>query len=296
MQISVIIVNYNAGQYIVHCLASLEAQLTGIDYEICVVDNASTDGSVGLVEQQFPRVQIVLNEYNAGFSAGINAGLRRTTGEYVIWVNPDSLFLNNGVEAMLRFMRTYPEAGVLGPQIINNNGSIQLSCRSFPSYHTALFNRYSLLTQLFPHNRYSNQYLQTGWDHASPREVDWVSGACLLHRREVVEQLGGLDERFFMYSEDVDFCLRARQHDWKIYYVPALKVLHHIGGSSRQIPYRMVVERHRSMWLYYAKHFSRNPLKDIAVGAGIWGRCGVMLMRERLKLNSLDRITQLHLP
>jgi len=280
MDLSVIIVNYNAGRFLPRCLASIEAGLDGIEHEVCVVDNASSDGSVPLIASQFPFVQLIANDRNLGFAAGVNRGLEKTSGRYVLWLNPDTEILDGGMAELLRYLNGEPKVGIIGPQIVDPDGGIQLSCRSFPSYRTALFHRYSLMTRWLPGNRYSRQYLHTGWDHATIREVDWVSGACLLHRREVLDDIGGLDERFFMYCEDVDVCLRARQAGWRVHYHPGLRVLHHIAGSSRRSPSLMVVERHRSMWRYYAKHFPRNPLKDAAMAAGIWGRCVWMVARE----------------
>ena len=282
MDLSIIIVNYNAAPYLSPCLASIEARLAGIAHEVCVVDNASTDGSQTLVTHRFPSVQLIANDRNLGFAAGVNRGLEKTRGRHVLWLNPDSEILDDGMADMLRYLEGEPMVGIIGPQLVDPGGSIQLSCRSFPSYRTALFHRYSLMTRWLPSNRYSREYLQTGWDHAAVREVDWVSGACLLHRRKVLEDIGGLDERFFMYCEDVDFCLRARQAGWMVHYHPGMRVLHHIAGSSRRSSSSMVVERHRSMWRYYAKHFRRHPLKDAAVGAGIWGRCAYLMAREAL--------------
>ncbi len=280
MDLSVIVVSYNAGRFLAPCLSSIEAFLASIVHEVCVVDNASTDGTRSLVANRFPDVQFIANDRNVGFAAAVNQGLEKTRGRYVLWLNPDSEILNGGMTELLHYLKAHPKVGIVGPQILDPDGSIQLSCRSFPSYRTALFHRYSLLTRWLPDNRYSRQYLQTGWDHKAIREVDWVSGACLLHRREILDDISGLDEWFFMYCEDVDFCLRARQAGWKVYYHPALRVLHHIAGCSRRSPSVMVVERHRSMWRYYAKHFRRNPLKDGAVGAGILGRCAWLMARE----------------
>jgi len=280
MDLSILIVNYNAAPFLQRCLASIEERLAGIAHEVCVVDNASTDGSRVLIASQFPHVQLIANDRNLGFAAGVNRGLEKTHGRYVLWLNPDAEILNGGMVELLRYLHDEPEVGIMGPQVLDPDGSIQLSCRSFPSYRTALFHRYSLLTRWLPDNRYSRRYLQTDWDHSAIREVDWVSGACLLHRRDILDNIGGLDERFFMYCEDVDFCLQARRAGWKVQYHPGLRVLHHIAGSSRSSSSLMVVERHRSMWRYYAKHFRRNPLKDAAVGAGIWGRCGWLMVRE----------------
>lgn len=284
MELSVIVVNYNATAFLARCLGSIEAFLAGVEHEVCVVDNASTDGSVALIESRFPQVQLIGNDRNVGFAAALNIGFWKTCGRYVLWLNPDAELLDTGMEEVLRYLNGEPKVGIVGPQILDPDGTIQLSCRSFPSYRTALFHRYSVLTRWFPANRYSRQYLHSDSDHAAIREVDWVSGACLLHRREVLDGIRGLDERFFMYCEDVDFCLRARRRGWVVHYHPGARVLHRIAGSSRNLPRRMVFERHRSMWRYYAKHFRRNAMKDVAVGLAIWGRCAWMMVREAFRL------------
>lgn len=283
MQLSIIIVTYNSARHLPACLESIGEQLRGVEYEVCVIDNASNDGTGALAEAAGGRTRLVRNERNLGFSAAVNIGLRNTTGRYCMWLNPDTRIVGGDVNALLRHFEEEPGVGVIGPQLLNADGSIQLSCRSFPSYSTAFFNRYSLLTKVFPKNRYSRSYLHTDWDHQAIREVDWVSGACLLHRRSLLDDVGELDELFFMYIEDIDFCLRACRAGWKVHYHPSLRVLHHIAGSSRQVPFSMIVELHKSIWRYYAKHFKRNPPKDAAAGAVIWGRCAGMLARAALK-------------
>jgi GT2 family glycosyltransferase len=279
MKLSVIIVNYNAGVFIRQCLESVEAFLGNVRHEVCVVDNASTDGSSTLVAEEFPRIRLIANKWNHGFAAALNQGLRQTHGEYVLWLNPDSRLLNEGMPGLLHYLDNNPRVGIVGPLVLDLDGGVQLSCRSFPSYRTYFFQRHAVLTRCFPNNRFSSEYLCKALDRTKISDVDWVSGACLLHRRELIEDIGSLDERFFMYCEDVDFCLRARQRGWIVRYYPGFQVLHHIGGSSRTVAVRMVVERHRSIWRYYAKHFPRNRVKDILIGAGIWGRCGWLLMR-----------------
>lgn len=279
MTLSVIVVNHNAAAFLNRCLKSIACALAGIDHEVCIVDNASSDESASLIRKQFPQVQWLSNERNLGFAAALNRGLQNTRGRYILWLNPDAELLDDRITDLLRYLENNAGVGILGPQLVDPDGKRQLSCRSFPSYRTAFFHRYSLLSRLFPRNRYALQYLHSDWDGEAVREVDWVSGACLLHRREVSSQLGGLDERFFMYCEDVDFCLRAKQKGWSACYHPAARVLHHIGGSTRQIRRKMTLERHRSMWRYYQKHFRRNPLKDLLVGAVLWARCGLIMLR-----------------
>lgn len=283
MQLSIIIVTYNSARHLRPCLESVERHLGGIEYEVCVVDNASDDDTGAIAARQGGRTRLIANGRNLGFSAAVNVGLAHTSGRYVMWLNPDTEFVGGDFGALLSYMDAERGVGVLGPQILNADGSVQLSCRSFPSYSTAIFNRYSLLTRLFPANRYSRRYLHTDWDHQAVREVDWVSGACLLHPRALIDDIGPLDERFFMYMEDIDFCLRASRAGWKVHYHPAARVLHHIAGSSRLVPFSMIVELHKSIWHYYAKHYRRNPLKDASAGAVIWGRCAGMLARAALR-------------
>lgn len=282
MDLSIVIVNYNAGKHLVGCLESLSRHLANVSHEICVVDNASSDGNLEMLRTRFREVKLLANSINRGFAAALNQGLRETAGTFVLWLNPDAELLDDGFQTLLEFLEKNPSVGVLGPQLVNPDGSRQLSCRSFPSYQTALFHRYSVLTRLFPNNRYSRQYLHSDWAPDGIQETDWVSGACLLHRRSVLEKLGGLDEQFFMYCEDVDFCLRTRRAGWSVRYHPGARVLHRIGASSRQVAGRMIVERHRSMWRYYAKNFHRNPVMDMLVGLGIASRCGFLLIGESL--------------
>ncbi len=282
MELSIIIVNYNAAPFLKRAIESIELHLKNVSHEICVVDNASTDKSSD-VWLNFPQVRVIRNDNNLGFAAGINQGLKDTTGSYVLWLNPDAELLDDGLATILRYMNDHPNVGIIGTRIVNSDGSIQLSCRSFPSYRAGLFNRYSLLTRWFPKNRFSRNYLKSDFDHNVIADVDWVSGACLLHRRELVKRPGLLDEHFFMYCEDVDYCFRAKQEGWNVQYHPGAAVLHHIAASSKQLPRKTILERHKSIWHYYTKHFKRNIAKDIAVGAGILGRCAMLLVMNRLK-------------
>src|SRR5262245_32873346 len=144
MLLSVIIVNFNSAHVLIPCLRSIETHLANHTHEVCVVDNASADGSASIARQLFPHVNVISHTQNRGFAAGINTGLRNTRGQYVLWLNPDSELLNEGIADLIQYMAGHPEIGIVGPQIVNHDRSIQLSCRSFPSYSTALFHRYSL--------------------------------------------------------------------------------------------------------------------------------------------------------
>ena len=280
-RVSVIIASWNTRDLLAACLESLRTAFSAGWCEVIVVDNGSADGSPAMVRQRFPAVALICPARNLGFGGANNLGIRAARGRYFVLLNSDTEVPDGALESMCDFMDANPQVGVLGPKLLNLDGSVQLSCRRFPSYRTALFNRYSLLTRLFPRNPYSREYLMTDSGHSDTREVDWVSGACLIARREAVEEVGLLDEAFFMYAEDVDWCYRMHQKGWKVVYYPEVQVLHHVGCSTRNAPFRMTVERHRSMWVFYRKHYSRGiVLVDAATLCGIALRCGFMVLRN----------------
>ena len=287
MDLSVVVVSYNSREYLRRCLRSLLDHTHGIRYEVIVVDNASQDGSAEMVASEFPQVSLIARPTNAGFAAAANQGIRIAAGEAVLLLNPDTIVNDNAFAPMLRYLRRNPDIAVLGPRLIDDDGSLQLSCRRFPSYGQVLFSRYSVLTRLFPHNPLTARYLMTDWDHGATTDVDWLSGACAMFPRRTLDELGLLDEGYFMYNEDVDLCQRAHRAGYRVVYFPEASVVHHIGRSSSTLPARSVVERHRSMWHYYKKHLRGGWLKDAATAAGIAVRCGYLLM-----LHSLRRWTQ----
>ncbi len=283
LRLSVLIVTYQSEEFIAKCIESIAKHLSGIQHEVFVLDNASSDRTVIAARSSSNHVKVISNPRNQGFSHALNLGLREARGEYILWLNPDSELLDSGLGEIMNYLDRNPRVGIAGPKIQNPDGSIQYSCRSFPNHLTAFFNRYSLFTKLFPQNRLSKKYLHTDWDRSIVHDVDWVSGACLLMRRVLLEDVGYMDERFFMYSEDVDYCLRARNLGWDIQYHPGAVILHHIGGSSRKLKSRMIIERHKSMWQYYLKHFPRKYFIDAATLSGIAIRCGYALTKDALQ-------------
>ncbi len=280
MDLSIVIVTFNSRDFIDACLRSIREAIAECDarsVEVCVVDNGSTDGTADIVRTTHPWVSLIAGNANRGFAHGINVGIRQTSGTYVLWLNPDSRLLagaGRGLGDVLRWLDAQPQAGIVGGRLLNPDGSVQRSVRAFPSYGSVLGARYSLLTRLWPGNPFSRKFLRADLSYDRVETVDWVSGACLLHRRAVSDQLHGLDEGFFMYFEDVDFCHRASLAGWTVHFHPGFSVEHHIGGSSEHAPVSMLVARHRSMWRWYTKAFPRFWLKDAVVYAGIWVRCG----------------------
>jgi len=283
MDLSIIIVSYNGREHLRKCLQSLAAHGPSVEHEVIVVDNASQDGSAEMVAAEFPQARLLPLPKNVGFAAGANRGIGEASGEAIVLLNPDSELKEDVFVPMLTYLRDNPDIGILAPKLRDEDGSLQLSCRRFPTFSVALFNRYSLLTRLFPRNRFSARYLLTDWDHSAISAVDWVSGACLMARRSLFEEIGLLDEGYFMYIEDVDLCQRVHRAGYKVVYFPEAAITHHIGRSSHTLPSRSIIERHRSMWHYYKKYLRRGWLLDIVVAGGIALRCGYLLAWNRAK-------------
>jgi GT2 family glycosyltransferase len=282
IDLSVVVVGYQSAPFLDACLDSIDRALSALSYEVVVVDNASSDASADLLAGR-ARVRLIRNPVNRGFAAAANQGIAATTGRVVMWLNPDSVLLDDGAAALVRTLDERPDVGVIGPRILDPDGRLQRSARAFPSYDWAVGHRHSWLTRLLPNNPYSRRYLLADLDMSAAQDVDWVSGACLLHRRALVDAMGGLDERFFMYCEDVDFCLRARQAGLAVRYDPRMQVRHQVAGSTRLRPRRMLYERHRSLWRYYKKHFPRRVLVDPVAWAAIWGRCGLVVAGDTVR-------------
>jgi N-acetylglucosaminyl-diphospho-decaprenol L-rhamnosyltransferase len=280
--VSAVIVTYNSRDEIGACLDSFARHTSRDACEVQVVDNCSTDGTPAFVESEYPWVRLVRQANNAGLSAGFNAGVAASGGEYVAVINPDVRFDADALSPLAAYLRAHPDVGVVAPKLLNDDGTLQMSCRAFPGYSTVLFNRYSLLTRLMPGNRRSREYLMSDFDHAAVRDVDWVSGAALMFPRRVFDELGGWDADFFLFNEDVDFCRRAHDAGYRVVYDPEAVVYHRIGISEAASA-RIIIERHRSIWRYYRKHLRRNPVIDAITAAGIAARCGLLLVLARMR-------------
>ncbi|HVO85373.1 MAG TPA: glycosyltransferase family 2 protein [Syntrophobacteria bacterium] len=265
--IDIVIVNYNSTDYVLECLASIYGVLGGMQAQVFVEDNGSGD-SVERVLARFPEVRLSRNRSNMGFAMAVNKGLKHGTAPYIIVLNPDSRVGAGFVEGVLGYMDDNPGVGILGPKILNADGSTQGSARSFPHPLTALFGRASLLSKWFPNNSMTRRNVRTSESNGIiPMEVDWVSGACMVVRRQAVSEVGPLDERFFLYWEDADWCRRMWQAGWKVVYFPQASVVHHVGGSSGSARSRSLVEFHRSAYRLFAK-YAKGPerlLKPLAL-------------------------------
>lgn len=232
--VSIIIVSWNVRQLLLQCLASLRDAYDGLDTEIIVVDNASSDGTAAAVRAAFPDVQIVANEENRGFTGGNNQGLAVASGRYLFLLNPDTEVQPGALLELWRFMQEHPKVGIAGPRLRYADGSIQPSRRRFPTLIT-LFTESTIVQEYWPGLPWFDRYYLADRPGDGTQPVDWIVGAAMFARREVYEQIGGLDEGFFMYSEELDWCRRAVKAGWQVVYHPAAEVMHHEGRSSEQV-------------------------------------------------------------
>ena len=257
IDLTIVIVSWNVRDLLRRCLQSIEAEarraIDGLALEIVVVDNASSDGSVEMVRAEFPHVRLVANEENRGFTVANNQGLLLGQGRYLLLLNPDTEVIDDALATMVHTMDGQPEIGALGPQLRYPDGSLQSSRRRFPTFATALVES-TVVQEWWGDNRVLRRYYMADTPDDAIQAVDWVVGACLLVRRQTYEQIGGLDEGFFMYSEELDWCRRIKDAGWLVVYLPKATVIHHEGRSSEQVVPARHIHFQSSKVRYFRKH------------------------------------------
>ena len=250
VDLSIIIVNWNTCELLRQCLTAVYDHIKALDFEVWVVDNASTDGSQVMVRQQFPLLNVIENSDNLGFACANNQALRQVTTEYALLLNSDALVTTGSVEALMACATRHPDAGVCGAMLLNPDGSFQASYGSFPTLWSEFLHLFSIRTFFGDHNYPSVPLEKSIVD----REVDWVGGACFLVRRKAWEAIGLLDESYEMYGEELDWCLRMWQSGWKVRYCPDAQVIHLGGQSTRSIPLWKMQQIYKSKLRYFEKH------------------------------------------
>ncbi|TSC95428.1 MAG: family 2 glycosyl transferase [Parcubacteria group bacterium Athens1014_10] len=251
-KLSIIIVNWNVKDLLEKCLNSIYKMPQKIDFEVFVVDNASKDGSAEMIKEKFPQVKLTANKENKGFAVANNQGIKESKGEFILLLNPDTEIIDNALEKMVDFMAERQDAGILGCQLLNPDYSLQLSCRAFPS----LFSQIVILLKL--HNFFPKlvkKYYLLEWPHHEIKEVDQVMGACFLIRRKLIDEIGLLDEGYWALFEEVDYCKRAKDKGWKVYFTPEAKVIHHKGQSfGQQKIIAKQINFNRNLLKYFKKY------------------------------------------
>ncbi len=254
--VSVIIVSWNAKEYLVQCLKSLSSGAGQYAMEVIVVDNASTDGSPEEVETNYPHVCLIRNKTNLGFAKGNNIGIRACKGRYICLVNSDVEVLENCIPRLLEYLESHPDVGMVGPRIIGSNAKLQRSCRGFPSLWN-MFCRALALDVICPRTKLFGGYLMHYWGQDTLSAVAILSGCFWLVRREALVKVGLLDEDFFMYGEDMDWCKRFWSCGWRLTFVPGAEAIHYGGASSANAPVRFYVEKQKADLHYWGKHHTR---------------------------------------
>ncbi len=321
MDLSVVILNWNTCALLDASLRSLtpESQ-SGIEFEIIVVDNNSEDGSADMVRGRFPNVHLIANSVNSGFGAGNNLALPQAQGRYILFLNSDTVVTEGALTHLVRYADGNPDVGIVGAKLLNADGSLQYSCRRYPTLGAGFF-RNTPLGRLLPKNRFASDYLMKEFDHSTPLDVDWVSGAALMMRRTLIDRIGAFDEDFYMYCEDVDLCWRTNHtpypneitgeqpkskdgvadtnlgkptpsKHWRVSYFPDAVIYHYIGKSSDLVPTRMTYEFHRSQYLFYKKHYAATmpilmrPLIPVGIALRAVGKLALyrtLYWRKRLR-------------
>ncbi len=282
----VVILSYNTRDLLRNCLHSLRAQ-PGISYAVCVVDNASSDGSSEMVEREFAEVTLIRNPLNNGYSAGNNIGLRAFgfpgAGQtrHIMLLNPDTVVPTGALAGLVAFADAHSDVGVVGPRLLLEDGTLDKACRrGFPTPQVSFY-RLTGISALFPKSARFNRYNMEYLDEHVQAEVDSVVGACMLVRGEALAKAGLLDEQFFMYGEDIDWCMRFKSAGWRVIYLPDV-IVHHIKRAASRKSAKARYEFQRAMWLFYRKHYRAHTplLVDVMVRLGLWARGGSALWKE----------------
>ena len=251
--VSVVVVNWNTIALLHDCLKSIYKQAGHVDFEVIVIDNNSADGSAEMVEKEFSQVTLIKNSENRGFAAANNQGIAVAKGRHVLLLNSDTIILDNAVAKTVSFLDAHPEVAVVGCRVLNPDRTLQPSCFMFPSILNMLLSC-SYLYKILPRSRFFGRERMTWWDRHDIREVDVVTGCFMLVRRELIYQVGNMDEQFFMYAEETDWCYRFKQAGWKVIFVPSAEIIHLGGASSKQIKPVMRLQLSGSILLFFRKH------------------------------------------
>lgn len=289
-KVSVTICSWNTRDDLRKCLDSLASVRDEAPFEVVVIDNNSADGSADVVEHEFPWVRLIRSSRNLGFTGGQNACIEARQAPHAFLLNSDTIVHPGAISALIAYAEAHPEVGIIGPKLLNTDGSIQYSCRRFPNPLAALF-RNTPIGKLFPKNKYTRDYLMSDASHEEVMTVDWVSGAALFARKEFIDEVGVLDTGYFMFSEDVDWCFRCWEAGFKVVYLPQSLITHAIGRSTDKAPNRMIGGFHKSMFRFYKKNMAKRLHPALRPFALFFAGCA-LLMRAAMFIckNKLDNL------
>ncbi len=280
--LSIAIPSWNTKNLLGQCLESIKRSSAGLDLETIVVDNASDDGSADMVAEKHPEAKLIRNRTNLGFAGACNLAFKHSVGRYSLLLNTDTIILDDGLKSLVQFLDSHPDAGAAGCKLLNRDGTLQRSCSCFPSLLTELFDAV-YLSKLFPKSRFFARYSMSYWDFDGVREVDFAGGSCLMVRREAIEEVGLLDESFFMYTEEADLCYRLWQRGWKVYYFPGARAIHLGGESARRYGGDVLLHLYYSRNRFIRKHHGKAAAVAHRIIVGFGSLC-------RLCVHGLGRL------
>lgn len=293
--LSIVVVSFNTKDVLRECLARVDKYSQGIETEVLVVDNNSSDGSVEMISTEFPDFKLIANSENLGFAAGNNVALRIAKGRYVLLLNSDAYLLDDTLEKTLKYMENNPECGILGVKLISEDGSMQPSARNLPD-PLSKFLVMSGLSDRYPGSRFFGSPDYKWWNHQEVKEVGWVPGAYFLIRKDVINEIGLLDERYFMYFEEIDYCLHAARSDWKVVFYPDARVIHLGGQSSARTKKRITISgkqlinfRVASEFRYYRKNYG---LLTLCLSAGVEILWRTIVLIRNIMSDDMDSVTK----
>lgn len=254
-QLSIVIVSWNVKALLRECLRSIERGRGELGIQLIVVDSASTDGSAAMVADEFPWATLIQCPENVGFPRGNNLGIAKAHGRYILLLNPDTVVHGDALTVMVQCLNEYPDVGVVGGQLLNEDGTVQSSRRRFPTLTTAFFE--STWLQPWAPQKLLDHYYVLDVPDDQTADVDWVMGACLMTRSDIVAQIGGLDEGYFMYSEELDWCRRIKDAGWRVLYLPTAQITHYQGKSSEQVVAQRHIYFNQAKLRYFRKYHGR---------------------------------------
>ncbi|OGH92881.1 MAG: hypothetical protein A2563_04420 [Candidatus Magasanikbacteria bacterium RIFOXYD1_FULL_40_23] len=283
MKLSIIFVNWKTPELTKNAIASVYKETAGFDFEVIVVDNNSGDGSVEMIKKEFPQVTLIANNDNRGFGKANNQGLKIAKGDYLMFLNTDVIVLDGALNKLVSYLDQRQDVMMVGPRLLNKDLTFQHSCRRvLPNPINSFFHLFGL-TKIFKNNKHVNEYKQYASDPEITGPTQALSGAAMMFRKQVYTEIGGFDEEFFMYGEDLDFSKRVFDKGWKTVYVSGAKIIHFGGQSSGKRRIKSLINFYDAMWIYYKKHFKYNILVNLAVWLGIQFRMAVALSMNIFK-------------
>ena len=283
MDLSIIIVNFHHSHMLGDCLDSINRTIQKTQFEVILVDNSDKDTGLEAILKLYPKTLFINNLKNVGFARANNQGAKVANGDFLLFINPDTILTEGAAESMLNYIRSDSSIGILGPKVLNPDQTIQYSCRRFPTVWSGLFNRYSLATRFFPNNRYSRDYLMLDYGHNSIRSVDWVSGCCMMTSNSTFKKVNGFDESYFLFIEDVDLCQIIKKKGLRVVYFPNAKILHKISSSNSRLTFQVIIKRHKGMIYYNQKHYKTNLAVQYIINTIIMMRCLVQILLNIVK-------------